>query len=133
MHHSEDLWARGPLTDEQNTLVRKIVAQAGRTRDLVSNLLSFAQQSPGEKDLLDLGSLLSRATQMLDAKHAGGNIRIEIFIEPGFPRVRGNVNQLFQALIEIVENAIDALQESGGGRLEIRAQRLGHEVVLQFS
>jgi signal transduction histidine kinase len=133
MNHSEQLWAQGNLTDEQNTLVRKIVNQAGRTRDLVSNLLSFAQQSPGEKALLDLGSLLSRATQMLDAKHAGGNIRIEIFIEPGFPRVRGNVNQLFQALIEIVENAIDALQESGGGRLEIRAQRLGHEVVLQFS
>jgi signal transduction histidine kinase len=133
MHHSEQLWAQGGLTVEQNALVRKIVSQAGRTRDLVSNLLSFAQQSPGEKAPLDLGNLLARATQMLEAKHAGSNIRIEIFIEPGFPRILGNVNQMFQAFIEIVENAVDALQEAGGGRLEIRAQRLGQEVVLQFS
>jgi signal transduction histidine kinase len=133
MDHSEQLWAQGALTDEQNALVRKIVNQARRTRDLVSNLLSFAQQSPGEKSLIDLGSLLNRAVQMLEAKHSAGNVRIGIFIEPGFPRILGNVNQLFQAFIEIVENAIDALHESGGGSLHIRAQRIGKEVILHFS
>jgi signal transduction histidine kinase len=132
MNHSEHLWARGGLTDEQNTLVRKIVHQAGRTRDLVSNLLSFAQQSPGEKSLVDLSSLLNRATQMLEGKRTSANVKIRIVIEPGFPRIHGNVNQLFQAFIEIVENAIDALHDTGGS-LEIIAQRLGNEVMVQFS
>jgi signal transduction histidine kinase len=133
MNHSEQLWAQGGLTDEQSTMLRKIVTQAGRTRDLVSNLLSFAQQSPGEKSPVDLGNLLNRAAQMLEAKRASANVRIQISIEPAFPRIRGNVNQLFQAFTEIVENAIDALHETGGGSLEIRAQRLGQEVIIQFS
>ena len=47
--------------------------------------------------------------------------------------MQGNANQLFQAFVEIIENAMDALEEAGGGSLEITAQRQGSEAVLQFS
>ena len=133
MSYSEQLWAQERLSPEQNTLVRKIVTQAQRTRDLVANLLSFAQQAPGEKTLVDLSLLLNRATQMLEPRYPGGKIRIVPSVAEGLPRVRGNVNQLFQVFIEIIENALDALQEAGGGTLEISAQRQADDVVLQFS
>jgi signal transduction histidine kinase len=133
MSYSEQLWAKEQLTEEQNRLVRKIVNQARRTRDLVTDLLRFAQQSPGEKVLVDLHMLLQRAIQMLELRRPGGKIRVELSITPDFPRVQGNANQLFQAFIEIVENAMDALEEAGGGTLEISAQHHGPEVVLQFS
>ena len=133
MSYSEQLWAQEKLTTEQNKLLRKIVNQARRTRDLVTDLLSFAQQAPGEKILVDLSVLLQRATQMLESRHTPGKIRVGISIAPDFPRVQGNANQLFQAFVEIIENAMDALEESGGGALEIIAHRLGNEAVLQFS
>ena len=133
MTYSEQLWAKERLTDEQNALVRKIVNQARRTRDLVTDLLRFAQQSPGEQILVDLTVLLQRATQMLELRRPGGNIRIALSIAPDFPQVRGNANQLFQTFIEIIENAMDALEEAGGGSLQITAHRLGQEAMLQFS
>jgi two-component system, NtrC family, sensor kinase len=133
MNYSEQLWAQERLTDEQNKLVRKIVSQAQRTHDLVANLLSFAQQVPGEKASADVSILLHRARQMMESRYAGGKIQVSVSIEPGLPRVQGNVNQLFQAFIEIIENAMDALQEAGGGSLEIIAARQGADVVLQFS
>jgi len=133
MTYSEQLWAIERLTADQNTLLRKIVNQARRTRDLVSDLLSFAQQTPGEKVLVDLSVLLQRATQMLESRHASGKIHVKTSIAPDFPRVRGNANQLFQAFVEIIENAMDALEENSGGSLEITAQRQGDEAVLQFS
>ena len=68
MSYSERLWAEERLTDEQNALVRKIVSQAGRTRDLVADLLSFAQQSPAEKAPVDVSVLLHRAIQMLESR-----------------------------------------------------------------
>jgi signal transduction histidine kinase/uncharacterized membrane protein HdeD (DUF308 family) len=131
--YSEQLWAKEHLTDEQNQLVRKIVNQARRTRDLVTDLLRFAQQSPGEKILVDLSVLLQRATQMLEMRRPGGKIRVSLAIAPNFPRVQGNANQLFQAFVEIIENAMDALEESDGGALEITAHRLGDDAMLQFS
>ena len=47
--------------------------------------------------------------------------------------MRGNANQLFQVCVEIIENAIDAMAESGGGVLEISAQHQDRDLVLQFS
>jgi signal transduction histidine kinase len=133
MSYSEQLWAQEQLTSQQNTLLRKIVNQARRTRDLVADLLSFAQQAPGEKVLVDLSVLLQRATQMLESRYAAGKIRVGMSIAADLPRVQGNANQLFQSFVEIIENAMDALVEAGGGSLEISAQRQGGEAVLQFS
>jgi signal transduction histidine kinase len=133
MSYSEKLWAQEALTPEQNTLLRKIVNQARRTRDLVTDLLSFAQQAPGEKTLVDLSMLLSRATQMQESRHASAKIHVTVFIAPDFPRVLGNANQLFQVFVEIIENSMDALEDSGGGTLEISVQHQGNEALLQFS
>jgi two-component system NtrC family sensor kinase len=133
MNCSEQLWSQERLTDQQNTLVRKIVSQAQRSRDLIANLLRFAQHAPGEKALVDLGVLLNRATQMSEWRYSGNKIQLGVAIEPELPQVWGNVNQLFQTFVEIIENAMDAIQESGGGSLQIRAQRLGNDVVLEFS
>ncbi len=47
--------------------------------------------------------------------------------------MQGNANQLFQVFVEIIENAMDALEEAGGGLLEIIAHRLGDEALVQFS
>ncbi len=129
----EHLWTQHGLTDEQNALLRKIATHAQRTRDLVANLLSFAQQNPGEKAPVELNILLSRATQLLESRYPGGKIRVSLSIAEDFPRVLGNANQLFQTMVEIVENALDALHEAGGGSLEITARREGGEAVLQFS
>jgi C4-dicarboxylate-specific signal transduction histidine kinase len=133
MEYSEQLWTKEKLTEEQNTLVRKIVNQARRTRDLVASLLSFARQAPGEKTPVDLGVLLARATQMLEARRPAGKIQVKVAIEKNSPRVHGNANQLFQGFVEIIENAMDALEEIGGGTLEISSQCHGSEIILKFS
>lgn len=134
MSHSEQLWAEEKLSHQQDALLRKIVNQASRTRDLIANLLSFAQQSPGHKTPVELGMLINRAIQMLESKRTpGGKVSLRLSIEPDFPRVHANANQFFQVFVEIIENAMDALDEIGGGRLEITGRREGSEVILQFS
>jgi signal transduction histidine kinase len=130
---ADQLWAKEGLTDDQKNLLRKIVAQAQRTRDLVARLLNFAQRSPSEKSLVDVGMLLHRAHAMLEPRYPAGKIHVEIALEASLPRVSGNVNQLFQVFIEIIENAMDALQEVGGGTLLISAYRHADELILQFS
>jgi signal transduction histidine kinase/uncharacterized membrane protein HdeD (DUF308 family) len=133
MTFSEQLWAQERLNEEQITLLRKIVSHAQRTRDLVANLLSFAQHAPGEKTLVDVAQLILRAKQMMELRYSGSKIQAELLIEPGLPRITGNVNQLFQAFTEIIENAMDALIDAGGGAFKITADRQNGEVVVQFS
>jgi signal transduction histidine kinase len=132
MTYSEELWTHERLSEEQNALLRKIVNQARRTSELVSNLLSFAQQAPGEKTSVDLGILLTRASHILESRRTPGKVQVRITVSKDFPHAVANANQLFQVFVEIIENAMDAM-ESGGGLLEITAERQGQELVLQFS
>jgi signal transduction histidine kinase len=133
MGYSEKLWSNQRLTSEQDTLVRKIVNQSQRTRDLISSLLSFAQQSSGEKKMVDLGMLLQRSVQMRELQRHDQKIHIETLVEPDLPKVWGDGHQLFQAFVQIVENALDALEEAGGGLLQVSAQHAGEDVAVQFS
>jgi signal transduction histidine kinase len=131
--YSELLATNGALQAKQVTMAQKIGQQARRTRELVSGLLSFAQQSPGEKTLLDIGSVLQRAVQMELLRLESKKIRVESSIAPGLPRIWGNTNQLFQCCLEIIGNAMDALEEVSGGTFLASARREGDEVVLEFS
>ena len=133
MTHSEQIWGEEKLSDEQDAMVRKIVNQARRTQDLIANLLSFAKQAPGEKTPADITVLLTRAAQMLESRRSAGKIRVKVSLDPDFPRVLGNANQLFQTFIEIIENSMDALDEIGGGSVDITGKRQGPDVLIQFS
>jgi signal transduction histidine kinase len=131
--YSELLATQASLQGEQATMAQKIGQQARRTRDLVADLLSFSQQNPSEKILIDVGGLVQRALQMNDVQIRGKNIRVEAILEPALPRIWGNSNQLLQTFLHLTENAIDALNEVGGGALLVTARPVDKEVVVEFS
>jgi len=133
MDYSEKLWSHQRLSAEQDALVRKIVSHSQRTRELIANLLSFAQQGSAEKAMVNLPVLLQRSVQMRSLKGHDKKIRIATVIEPDLPQVWGDGHKLFRVFVEIVENALDALELSGGGSLQVSAHSQGEEVVLQFS
>ena len=130
---SERMAASSNLSREQLSNAQKIGQQARRTRQLVGDLLSFAQQTPGEKSPLELKPLLQRAVQMEGFKLENKKISLTVESRDPLPRVLGNPNQLLQAFLQIVENAVDALQEIGGGRLQVSLWREANEVVVQFA
>jgi two-component system NtrC family sensor kinase len=77
--------------------------------------------------------LLQRSVQMRELQLHDQKIRIEISIEANLPKVWGDGHQLFQVFVQLVENALDALEEAGGGALKVSAQRHGEQVSVQFA
>ena len=130
---SERMASSSNLSREQLAIAQKIGQQARRTRELVGDLLSFAQQIPGEKCSLELKPLVQRAVQMEGFKLENRKITLTVETTDPLPRVLGNANQLLQAFLQIVENAVDALQEAGSGRLQVSLWRQDDEVVVQFA
>ena len=133
LSNSERMAASSNLSREQLSSAQKIGQQARRTRELVNDLLSFSQQTPGEKKPLDLKPLLQRAVQMEGFKVENRKIILAVGSKDYVPRVLGNPSQLLQAFLQIVENAVDALQEIGSGRLDISLWRENDEVIVQFA
>jgi signal transduction histidine kinase len=115
------------------TLGEKIREQARRTKDLVTNLLSFARQVPAEKQLLDLNTVLTGAVQLRNLDLRQKNIRIELESRSVLPAVRGDPNQLLQVFYHLISNAVDAMEISSGGVLLIRTLREKGNVIIEFS
>ncbi len=121
------------ILDRVKLLAAKIQEQARRTKLLVNNLLSFARQVPVEKSFLDIHSVLRGAVQLRTLDLREQNIRIELQSESVLPGVRGDPNQLLQVFYNLISNAVDAMEETRGGTLTVRALREKKSVVLEFS
>src|SRR5262249_3784404 len=130
--YSDLLTSQAGLAPNQANMAERIKQQARRTQELVSGLLSFAQQTPGEKALVDIGSAVSRAVKMETLRLESKRIRVEKNISSNLPPVWGNSNQLIQCCLEIIGNAADALEEAGGGTFTVVARRELEEVVIEF-
>ncbi len=130
-----ELLAEDASADEKTRrLAEKIREQARRTKTLVNNLLSFARQVPSEqRSPLDINTIVNTSAQFRRFDLRGKNIRIEVQTGAGIPEVRGDMNQLLQVFSNIINNAVYAMQEVGGGTLTVRTLFEKGNVVILFS
>jgi signal transduction histidine kinase len=131
--YADVLTAENLAGSRPHVLGEKIRDQARRTKDLVTNLLSFARQVPAEKHLLDLNTVLTGAVQLRNLDLRQKNIRIELENRSVLPAVRGDPNQLLQVFYHLISNAVDAMEGGGGGVLLIRTLREKGIVIIEFS
>ena len=134
MSYSEQLWAKERLTEEQNRLVRKIVNQAQRTRDLVTDLLRFAQQSPGEKIPVDL--YCSSAARNSDAGVAPSrrpHPRCAVDRRPTSHRCRAMPTSCSRRLLKSSRMPWMPWKRPAEARWKFQRNAQGNEAVLQFS
>src|SRR5579863_6554639 len=130
-----ELLAEDPTADEKTKrLAEKIREQARRTKTLVNNLLSFARQVPSEQRTpLDINAIVNTSVQFRRFDLRGKNIRIDVQITPGIPEIRADMNQLLQVFSNIINNAVYAMQEAGGGTLTVRTLFEKGNVAILFS
>jgi signal transduction histidine kinase len=128
-----DLLADDPtLSEKARSTAGKIRDQARRTKTLVGNLLSFARQVPVERALLDINTVVTNSVQLRTLDLHNPNIKIELQLESVLPSVRGDGNQLIQVFFNIISNAVDAM-ETSGGLLTIKTMRNRANVVVLFT
>jgi signal transduction histidine kinase len=130
-----ELLADDPAVDSRSrSLAEKIREQARRTKTLVNSLLSFARQVPSEQRVpLDINTVVNSAVQFRRVDLRGKNVRVELHTGDTLPQVRGDANQLLQVCTHIINNALDSMQETGGGLLVVRTLFEKGNVVITFS
>ena len=127
-----ELLAATKLSNDQRSLTQKIEQQIRRTRTLVSSLLSFAKQVPGEKTPLDINALVHTAVKLYPPQLRGARVHVETDLAKGSPHVFGDSNQLLQVCLHITNNGIHAMAEKGGV-LRVSTRLKDNFVVIEFS
>lgn len=111
-----------------------IIAQVDRLGKWVRDLLVFSRPVSGESQAVQLPSLIDDCLPNFEAQFVKGGISCE-FLRPttNLPAVLGNRSLLTQALGSVISNAVEAMQEGGMLRLELRHERLCRRIELIVS
>jgi len=130
---SEMLALEKNMTPTQEDFVEKIRRQAQRTKELVSNLLDFARQTPGQKTRVDVNALVQTVLKLTETRMQRRQVRVELDLGLRLPSVAADKNQLLQVFLHLSRNAVDAMEVQGGGVLRIVTRMEEGEVVIEFS
>jgi len=110
------------LTPDQvnkfNSYLKIIESETQRCSDLVSGLLKFSRKTKLEEKPVDIAELIQHSLLLCNHKLELSNIVLKQTCDPGLPFVYGDFNQLEQCMINLIFNAIDAMEK--GGILEIK-------------
>ena len=77
---------------------------------------------PAHKSLLNIHEVLERVRQLVSVE-ANNNIELITDYDPSIPDLYADKNQLIQALLNIVRNAVQAIQSEGEITIKTRIQR----------
>jgi two-component system NtrC family sensor kinase len=122
------------LNARAQDFVSKLFKQAQRTHRVVQNLLSFARQRKPQRDEVDLRKVLEETLTLreYDLKSNNINVQTELPSEPAM--VVADPHQLEQVFLNIINNAVDAILETGrNGALKMRITTQNGQVCAYFS
>jgi PAS domain S-box-containing protein len=113
--------------------LRVILQEAQRTKQIVQNLLSFARQMPPQRQPIQLNSILQRTVHLRSYDFISHGIQVIERLEEVLPQIVGDLHQLQQVFLNILNNAYDAVRETAHhGRIEIISALAGNFVEVSF-
>ena len=129
-----DLLMENPdLPETARKDLRVILQEAQRTKQIVQNLLSFARQMPPERVAVQLNTILRRTIQLRTYDFTSHGVDIVEHLDQDLPEVMGDAHQLQQVFLNILNNAYDAVHETGRvPRIEIMSTKAGGAVEVSF-
>jgi signal transduction histidine kinase len=114
------------------SMAGKIGQYAQRTDDVVENMLRFAQETPLQLAPVEVRSLIESALHLSRiAKFP--HIFVSMEQDGATPLVQGDSSQLLHVFLQIISNAIDALEEAGGGGLRISLRPSDRRLRIEFA
>ncbi|MBI3995405.1 MAG: HAMP domain-containing protein [Nitrospirae bacterium] len=90
-----------------------IEKETRRCKTIIENLLKFARQEKAEFSALDLNHVAEDSVAIVDHQLTINKVAIEKRLET-VPRIMGNANQLQQVIMNLMINAQQAMEPSGG-------------------
>ncbi|WP_398475071.1 ATP-binding protein [Tardiphaga sp.] len=127
MGNLELLRKRMPDDPRLKRLVDGAMQGAERGASLTQRLLAFARQQDLRAEAVDLGTLVRGMSDLLD-RSLGPRIALEFDIPEGLPPARIDANQLELAILNLVINARDAMEDGGAIAIKLASHSIKRSV-----
>ena len=130
--YAEMLMQDAALSSELRSTLRLIYSEGERATRIVQNLLSFVRAGDRVTDYFDLHATIDSVLDLMGYRLRRGEVSIERDFDPHLGAMFGDMHQLQQVLLNLVNNALQAMFGSDRPpRLRLVTRREDGEVMVQ--
>ncbi|MBI5260608.1 MAG: PAS domain-containing protein [Bradyrhizobium sp.] len=119
------------IVEDFGPLIDGTLEGAVRISEIVKNLRRLSFSKLGEVERVNLERLINTAV-LWAVRTKQMRVDVQMEIEPEL-WVSGNEGQLHQVIVNLVENAIDAMRGVNAPRLKVSASRAGGEILIRIA
>ena len=101
------------------TALQQISAQALRAGEVIKRLRALVRNRQTQEELLDLNAVVQELAVLVESDARSNGVRLVIELAPQLPRVVGDAVQLQQVMLNLVRNAIEAVQSGASEHLVV--------------
>lgn len=123
----EDIPEKDSNTEEIARSVAQIRSQGTRCRNITHKLLTFARKPDHKIEPVDVNTLIREMLDLVASKAHASGVRISFQPDPAIPPVAASSTDLHQVFMNLVNNALDAMDEKGG-QLGIEISKSGRDM-----
>jgi two-component system NtrC family sensor kinase len=102
-----------PPADPNRENLEEVIRQTERCRDIVNRLLEFSRQSKTNAELVDLNDILERTLALIGKQSMFFNVMVVKNYHPVLPAVLVDRSQFQQVFMNLLMNAVQAMNERG--------------------
>ena len=113
--------------------LEEIVRQAVRCRKIVTELLEFSRQHEAYMATADVNQLVSRTLALLEKQALFHNINVTRDLHPDLPMTVVDESQMQQVFMNIILNAVDAMNGQGNLTVETRHDDKKNQVSVRIT
>jgi two-component system NtrC family sensor kinase len=108
-------------------LIKAIFDSVDRCRTITHRLLGFSRRMDVSYDIINLNDTVKEVIEFLEKEILFRNIRLVLNLQEDLPRIESDKGQLQQVFLNIINNAIDIVDE--GGLIEVSTKLKDKETV----
>lgn len=111
----------------------QIALQIQRCATITRGLLNFARKTDNKLTMVKFQELLPQIVQMVEQRARVENINLFEEIDPDLPPIMSDANQMQQVFLNLLNNAIHALDKKTTGEIHIKGVKEGSDLLITFA
>ena len=128
----EEEFKQGENLEEFNRALNQIATQGRRCKEITHKLLSFARKTDSRITEISVNELLKEIVYLSSQRTKYGNIEIQTKLAEGLPPISASETEMQQVFLNLVNNAIDAMEKTGG-TIWLVSKRVEDEIVVEVA
>lgn len=109
----EEEFKKGKNLDEFNRALQQVKNQGKRCKDITHKLLSFARQTSTDVENIQINELIKEVVAITDMA-AYTKVSMHSYLDENIPPIYGSQTEIQQVLLNLINNALYALEKDGG-------------------